>query len=188
MSPSFSPSEMALFSYQVNPHIWIFPSLYLLIQSLTSGDKQGVIYVQEAFGTRVERHAKVQSEVHCMAPLLLQGQTYLAIGYANGMIYIERIDEDLKMTTVHQMISGDDAVHALVWQEKANDTEWPFLASSYRHARDIHIWDVPNERIYRTKEIPHLAAAAPKNQRQASWPELRWSTRWRNDLFFTGNL
>ncbi|KAI9317067.1 quinon protein alcohol dehydrogenase-like superfamily [Dichotomocladium elegans] len=144
---------------------------------LISADKTGGIVVQGAFDGRTRFHQKVSSEVRTVAPVHYSGDDYVAVGYANGMIYVEKVKEDLSLETVYQMIHPDDGVHALAWQKLKSSSggEWPLLASSASRIRSVIVWNVPQESKYAVLNIPPPSSKWTEQQRTNLRLELAWS-------------
>jgi WD40 repeat protein len=155
----------------------------------------------EPFGKQL-KHAdtKVKSEITSMSVTRFQEQDYMAVGYINGMIFIERIRDDLSMETVFQIANDNDPIQSLDWQNlhsptkpseqdtNISDPTWPLLASSTKRKRNIAIWKFPSQSKMTMIRLPNPPAQATEQQKSTVWIELAWSPQQINKLYFSSYI
>ncbi|KAL0089761.1 WD40-repeat-containing domain protein [Phycomyces blakesleeanus] len=157
---------------------------------LISGDKSGCIVAQEAFGSIVVKKKQVKAEVRALAHTSFHDEDYIAVGYSNGMIRIEKLDAQLKLTTVYEMVDQINDVHSLAWQSLPSQTtesnpQWPLLASSFRHQKHVDLWNIPTESHCSKINLPSPGGQWSRNQKDTSWTELSWSPNDKDLLYMT---
>ncbi|KAI8136904.1 quinon protein alcohol dehydrogenase-like superfamily [Fennellomyces sp. T-0311] len=158
---------------------------------IISGDKSGKLIVQETFKPERRIVTKVNSEVRTLAPIHHAGDDYLAVGYANGMIHIEKIAADLTTETVYQLIHPDgDGIHSLSWQPSSLDYPdiFPLLASSTRKLKSALVWNVPEEAQYTEIKLPAPSPHWTDQQRNTIWLELAWSPLHDDEIYVTSYM
>lgn len=142
---------------------------------------------------------KVKAEITSIAVMRYQEQDYMAVGYINGMIFIERIRDDLSMETVFQLTNDNDLIQSLDWQKLAHnytnpsdqeicDPAWPLLASSTKRKRNITIWKFPSQTKVTSIRLPNPPAQATEQQKSTVWIELAWSPQQINKLYFSSYI
>lgn len=160
---------------------------------MISGDKSGKIVIMEPFGKLKHNATKVKSEITSLAITTHQGQDYVAVGYANGMIFVEHIGHDLVMSTQFQLANDNDMIQSLDWQKlptQQNELEdqWPLLASSTKRKKNILIWTFPTRSILTTIRLPNPPAQATEQQKSTVFIELAWSLSQKNKLYFSSYI
>ncbi|KAI9494242.1 WD40-repeat-containing domain protein [Zychaea mexicana] len=158
---------------------------------IVSGDKSGKIIVQETFQKDKQVISKVNSEVRSLAPLHHAGNDYLAVGYANGMIHVEKIGTDLTAETMYQLSHSDgDGIHSLSWQppSPAFPDIFPLLASSTRKLKNAIIWNVTEEARYTELKLPVPSPHWTDQQRNTIWFELAWSPAQEDEIYVTSYM
>lgn len=112
----------------------------------------------------------------------------MAIGYSNGLIFIEEIAEDLNMKTIFQIASDNDSIQSIDWQKKPLEGQWPLLAFSTKRLRNIYIYDIPSQKKRTSVKIPYPPSIATEQQKASIWIETSWSPLHENRLYLTGYL
>lgn len=126
-----------------------------------------------------------------MATTIVNGKDYVALGYANGMIFVEEIGEDLSMNTVFQLSTENDPIQSLDWQKLPGadkQERWPLLASSTKRKKGISVWAFPSQSLYTTVRLPNPPAQATEQQKASVWIELAWSLQQPDNLYFSAYL
>jgi gem associated protein 5 len=131
---------------------------------------------------------KVKSEITSIAVTQFQEQDYIAVGYSNGMIFVERIRADLSMETVFQIANENDPIQSLDWQRLVSSEDWPLLASSTKRKRNITIWKFPSQSKMTSIRLPNPPAQATEQQKSTVWVELAWSPQQSNKLYFSSYI
>jgi gem associated protein 5 len=163
---------------------------------LISGDKSGKIVTAEAFGKLRQSSTKVRSEITCMSTTTHNGEDYVAVGYANGMIFVEHIGADLVLTTKFQIANDNDNIQSLDWQKftlcKYNEIEgkddWPMLASSTKRKKNVSLWEFPSQSLVTLIRLPNPPAQATEQQKSSVFIELAWSPLHKNRLYFSSYI
>lgn len=155
---------------------------------LISGDKSGKMVVTEPFGKSKHSITKVKSEITCIATTTHNGQDYAAIGYANGMIFVEHVAEDLTLTTQFQIANDNDMIQSLDWQKQNNSNNWPLLASSTKRKRNVFVWAFPSQSVVGTIRLPNPPAQATEIQKSTVFIELAWSPLYKNKLYLSSYI
>lgn len=140
-----------------------------------SGDKSGKLVVAEAFGTKRTFSTKVKSEITCISTVHYQNTDYVAVGYANGMVFVESIDENLETKTVYQLANDNDVVNSLDWQKLTSSDQWPLLATTTKRLAQICIWSFPSESKYAVLKLPPPPAQTTDQQKSSVWVKVSWS-------------
>ncbi|KAI9004278.1 WD40-repeat-containing domain protein [Phycomyces nitens] len=164
--------------------------ILLLITLYIKGDKSGLVAAQESFGSLVVKKQHVKAEVRALSHVNFHAEDYVAIGYSNGMIRIEKLDAQLKMTTVYEMPDQSDDINALAWQSlpsqaTESNPQWPLLASSYRHQKHVDLWNIPTESHCSKIHGSLSNEKRARNQKEASWTNLSWSPIDKDLLYMT---
>ncbi|KAF7726435.1 Gem-associated protein 5 [Apophysomyces ossiformis] len=155
---------------------------------LISGDKSGKVVLQETGGSIQTTHAKVHAEVKAIAPVVFMDRDYIAVGYSNGMILVLLIDQDLKLTLQHQIITGNDPILSLDWQRQTEEASWPLLASSSQNAKSAVVWCVPEEMQYCEIRLPNPAAKWTEQQKITLWVLVSWSPIQPTRIYLTSYI
>ncbi|KAI9339130.1 quinon protein alcohol dehydrogenase-like superfamily [Pilaira anomala] len=165
-------------------------SLKLIRQGtvLISGDKSGKMVVTEPFGKSKHSITKVKSEITCIATTTHHGQDYVAIGYANGMIFVEHVAEDLTLTTQFQIANDNDMIQSLDWQKQTDSNSWPLLASSTKRKRNVFVWAFPSQSVVATIRLPNPPAQATEQQKSTVFIELAWSPLYKSKLYLSSYI
>jgi WD40 repeat protein len=152
---------------------------------IISGDKNGRIVVARPFGKGITSLTKVKAEVTCISTVTYNNTNYAAIGYANGLIFIEEITEDLNLKTVYQIASDNDPIQSLDWQKRHDPTYWPLLAFSTKRLKRIAIYQFPSQTLFTSIRIPNAPAKSTEQQRTSLWIELSWSPCYDNKIYLS---
>ncbi|KAG0994605.1 hypothetical protein G6F28_005586 [Rhizopus arrhizus] len=152
---------------------------------IISGDKNGRIVVARPFGKGITSLTKVKAEVTCISTVTYNNTNYAAIGYANGLIFIEEITEDLNLKTVYQIASDNDPIQSLDWQKRHDPTCWPLLAFSTKRLKRIAIYQFPSQTLFTSIRIPNAPAKSTEQQRTSLWIELSWSPCYDNKIYLS---
>lgn len=155
---------------------------------LISADKHGKIVVVQPFGKLKHSASKVKSEITCLATTTHDGQDYIAVGYANGMIFIEHIGPDLVLTTKFQIANDNDMIQSLDWQKQQDDSVWPLLASSTKRKRNVFVWAFPSQAILTSIRLPNPPAQATEQQKSTVFIELAWSPLHKHKLYLSSYI
>ncbi|KAI8088174.1 quinon protein alcohol dehydrogenase-like superfamily [Thamnidium elegans] len=155
---------------------------------LISGDKSGKVVVVEPFGKLKYIGTKVKSEITSIATTTHNGLDYVAIGYANGMIFVEQVEDDLSLTTQFQIANDNDMIQSLDWQKQIESSDWPLLASSTKRKRNVFIWTFPSQSILTTIRLPNPPAQATEQQKSTVFIELAWSPLYKNKLYLSSYI
>lgn len=152
-----------------------------------SGDKSGKVVVTNPFEQpHTATQAKVKSEIACISTTVVDGKDYAAIGYANGMIFIEEIGQDLSMTTVFQISEDNDPIQSLDWQKHSwQSNTWPLLASTSKRKKGISVWMFPSQTKFSFVKLPPPPPYITDQQKAAVFVELSWSPKDHTKLYFS---
>ncbi|KAI8070529.1 quinon protein alcohol dehydrogenase-like superfamily [Gilbertella persicaria] len=150
---------------------------------VVSTDKSGLVVIADPFNNKKHSQHKVKSEITSLATTTYDQANYLAIGYANGMIFIEKLESDLSTTTVCQIASDNDSIQSLDWQKTTE--AWPLLATSTKRKRHVSIWHIPSQSEWTSIRLPNPPAQATEQQKSTVWIELAWSPHEQHKLFFS---
>ncbi|KAI8387435.1 quinon protein alcohol dehydrogenase-like superfamily [Blakeslea trispora] len=155
-----------------------------------SADKSGSIVIINPFDKSLKKiQHKVKSEVTSLATTVYNGHDYLAVGYANGMVFVEQIEQDLSTSNMFQLPNDNDAILSLDWQKTPSDSEsWPLLAFSTKRLRNIVVWNLSSQNIWANIRLPNPPAQATEQQKSTVWIELAWSPHQRNKLFLSSYI
>ncbi|CAO3700998.1 unnamed protein product [Rhizopus stolonifer] len=149
---------------------------------------KGKIVVTEPFGENATIATRVNSEITCISTITYNNVDYAAIGYSNGLIFIEEITEDLNMKTIFQIASDNDSIQSIDWQKKPPEGQWPLLAFSTKRLRNIFIYDIPSQKKRTSVKIPYPPSIATEQQKASIWIETSWSPLHESRLYLTGYL
>ncbi|KAI8378119.1 hypothetical protein EDC96DRAFT_215674 [Choanephora cucurbitarum] len=156
---------------------------------VVSADKSGCIVIMNPFDKSMKRQHNVKSEVTSLAITTYNGYDYLAVGYANGLVFVEQIEQDLSTTNMFQFPNDNDAVLSLDWQKTPSDSKsWPLLALSTKRKRNIVVWNLSSQNIWTTIRLPNPPAQATEQQKSTVWIELAWSPNQINKLFLSSYI
>lgn len=157
---------------------------------LISGDKAGKIIIHEPFGGRKVISHKVKSEITCIATVHHKGNDYIAVGYNNGMIFIEGIEPDLSLTTHFQIAGDNDTVQSMDWQVLGKDSNkgWPLLATSKKNKKMISVWMFPSQNLLCQFKLPNPPVQTTGQQKSSVSIQLAWSPLHEKKLFFSSYI
>ena len=151
---------------------------------LISGDKSGVVVVVDPYGEKKHVSHKIKSEIICMTAVTHQEQDYVAIGYANGMIFVEHIAPDLTLTTTFQIADDNDTIQSLDWQQlQPHKKMWPLLAASTKRKKSISVWIFPSQNMLCSFKLPIPPAQATEQQKSGVSIQLAWSPLSENRIY-----
>lgn len=142
----------------------------------------------QPFGRIKQSATKVKSEITCLATTSHDGEDYVAVGYANGMIFIEHIGPDLVLTTKFQIANDNDTIQSLDWQKKKAGNAWPYLASSTKRRRNVFVWAFPSQSIIGNIRLPLPPVQATEQQKSNVFIELAWSPLHENKLYLSSYI
>ncbi|CAO3641107.1 unnamed protein product [Cunninghamella blakesleeana] len=160
---------------------------------IISGDKSGLIVVQEAFGVKRQQKQPIKSEITALAVTHYQNIDYVAVGYQNGMIVIYTVDTKLDLNQICQLSHPNDCINALAWKpisksdnNNDNDTQQPlYLASSAKRMKTVIVWSVLDALSYCTIKLPNPSARFTNQQKTMVWITLAWSPINKDYLYVT---
>ncbi len=161
---------------------------------MISGDKSGKVVVMDPYGELKHISHKVKSEISCMATMVHNGIDYVAIGYSNGMIFIEQIGSDLSLTTEFQIADDNDTIQSLDWQiihtrkQEGQENRWPFLASSVKRKKSVFVWRFPSQNLLCNFKLPIPPAQATEQQKSTVSIQLAWSPMHENKLYLSSYI
>ncbi|KAI8332303.1 WD40-repeat-containing domain protein [Chlamydoabsidia padenii] len=155
-----------------------------------SGDKTGCIIVQETSGTKSQQYLPVKSEITAMALVNHENTDYIAIGYLNGIIMVYSVGDDLKLKEKSQLLHTNDAINSLSWQvfnDQANSSGWPSLASGGKRTKDVLVWQVIESSISHTIKLPKTDNHLTAQQKNTNWIHLTWSPLCSTEIYITSH-
>ncbi|KAI7869778.1 hypothetical protein BDF14DRAFT_1741700 [Spinellus fusiger] len=160
---------------------------------LSIRDGTVLISAQSTAESTVVKKCQVNAEVRALAHLSLRNEDYIAVGYVNGMIRIEQLDPQLKMTTVYEMFDQEEGIHTLAWQSLPDQTlethpRWPLLASSTRRLKHIRLWHIPTESLCSTILPSQSNAQWTDKQKTTLWVEMAWSPQQQDIIYISTHV
>lgn len=132
---------------------------------------------------------KVKFEITCMATVHHEGNDYIAIGYNNGMIFIEGIKSDLSLTTHFQIAGDNDTIQSMDWQILKNESKgWPLLATSKKNKKAISVWIFPSQNLLCQFKLPNPPVQTTEQQKSSVSVQLAWSPLYEKKLFLSSYI
>ncbi|KAI8065759.1 WD40-repeat-containing domain protein [Gongronella butleri] len=169
-----------------------------------SGDKSGLLILQHVFLKKRCELTPVKSEITSLAVTERQDETFVAVGYQNGMILVFSVDRAAMQLKEHcQFSQPNDMVNALAWSvpgvgslsaasaapaggrgstlsddldayEEATMAPWPLLASSGRRTKAVVVWSLATREEKHTVRLPAAPAHVTDAQRAKVWIDVLW--------------
>ncbi|ORX50483.1 WD40 repeat-like protein [Hesseltinella vesiculosa] len=145
---------------------------------VVSGDKAGLIVVQQAFGKKRAEQTLIKSEVMAMDVIEYQGLDYIAIGYQNGIILVGTLDSNLRFTELGQFSQPNDSVNDIAWKPIGPD-EKPMLAVSGKRNKSVLVWSMATQDVATTIRLPNPPAHVDTSKSKL-WVALLWTKSTKN--------
>ncbi|KAJ2956227.1 hypothetical protein NQZ79_g7887 [Umbelopsis isabellina] len=157
---------------------------------LLSGDKAGQLSIWQRPQSTVASKVHFSSAIKCISRSNADDQDIFAIGYANGMIIVGRLNQTNQFETLYRLENQIDEIQSLQWQIKIKEEEnsdggvkWPKLASGSRDGTLV-VWNVQQESVFR-KVTPPKDKQLTTNQQARSFMAAAWSVHEAERLYFS---